>query len=457
MSESHGISESTGRVAGRGYRRGMMAAAAVAMIGQSFALAADRVEPATDPAIKGSLVIIGGSARFDNNELWSELLKLAGGPGSKIAVIPAASRFPEKNGKRAVEVLNGAGASAFFVPVAPSGLDVECQTAVNDPQLVEQVRQATGVFFIGGAQARIREALVSSSGQNSPMLDAIWDVYRRGGVVAGTSAGAAIMSRVMFREAGVVLSTMVHGVKMGKEVDHGLGFLDPAWFVDQHCLVRGRFARSLVAMQSQNVKLGIGIDEDTALVVRNGHDAQVIGYRGAIVMDLTNATCDESVAGFNLRNAKLSYLNRGDKLDLATLAVTPAPQKLADRKIDPSSPDFKPFSGRRIFFPDILANTALTDVMRRIIDHKDGQAIGLAFDGVAALTGATPGFEFKFYRGQDSVGWETEAFGSGDYTIQNIHLDIRPIQIKGPLYDDPTVLPDSSTPPASVAGLPLAK
>ena len=145
---------------------------------------------------------------------------------------------------------------------------------------------------------------------------------------------------------------------------------------------------------------------------------------------------------------------RGTPLSIS-LVVTPAPQKLADRKIDPSAPDFKPFSGRRIFFSDILANTALTDVMRRIIDHKDGQAIGLAFDGVAALSGTTPGFEFRFYRDKDSIGWETEAFGSGDYTIQNIHLDIRPIQIKGPLYDDP---PASATnPPATVAGLPMSK
>ena len=455
MSESHGTSGFTGKAASRGHQRRLVAAAAVALISQSFAYAGERIEPTADPAIKGSLVIIGGSARRDNDELWGELLKLAGGPGSKIAVIPAASSFPEKNGKRAVDILNATGAEAFFVPVAPTGLDMDCQTAVHDPQLVEQVRQATGVFFIGGAQARIRQALVAANGQNSPMLDAIWDVYRRGGVVAGTSAGAAIMSRVMFREAGVVLATMLNGVQMGKEVDHGLGFLDPDWFVDQHCLVRGRFARALVAMQSQNVKLGIGIDEDTALVVRNGNAAQVIGYRGAVVMDLTNATNDTNVEGFNLRNAKLSYLNRGDKLDLETLVVTPAPQKLADRKIDPSAPDFKPFSGRRIFFSDILANTALTDVMRRIIDHKDGQAIGLAFDGVAALSGTTPGFEFRFYRDKDSIGWETEAFGSGDYTIQNIHLDIRPIQIKGPLYDDP---PASATnPPATVAGLPMSK
>ena len=65
----------------------------------------------------------------------------------------------------------------------------------------------------------------------------------RGGVVAGSSAGAAVMSRMMFREARSVLRTLENGVQMGKELAPGLGFLDPSWFVDQHCLARGRFAR----------------------------------------------------------------------------------------------------------------------------------------------------------------------------------------------------------------------
>ena len=409
----------------------------------------------TAPPPRGSLVIIGGAARHDNEAIWSEVLRLAGGQGGRIAVFPCASSYPLKNGQRAVKLLKSHGADAFLVPVALSGIDgVNCAEAVRDPAIIEQVRGASGVYFIGGSQSRICEALVDKEGRNSPLLDAVWDVYRRGGVVAGTSAGAAIMSRVMFRDPGLILNNMLQGVKMGKEVDHGLGFLDSNWFVDQHCLVRGRFARALVAMRDQHVRYGLGIDEDTAIVVEADERARVIGNRGAVVLDLSQADSDEQVRKFNLRNARLTYLNHGDAIHLRTLQVTPNPAKQADRKIDPTAPDFRPTGGRRLFYMDVLANTTLVDVMTRVIEHRDGQAIGLAFDGAAAAEGDTPGFEFRFYRAADSFGWETDAHGTTDCTIQNIHLDVRPITVQGPLYSAASSADESprDLPPRVVAG-----
>ncbi|MFO0904596.1 MAG: cyanophycinase [Pirellulales bacterium] len=399
--------------------------------------AADRVEPGVSEPPKGSLVIIGGSARHDNAAIWTEVLRLAGGQGKRIAVFPSASSYPIKNGERAVKLLRSHGADAFLVPLALSGIDgMRPDEVARDPQWVEQVRNSHGVFFIGGSQSRIRDALVQADGANTPLLDAVWDVYQRGGVVSGTSAGAAIMSRVMFRDAGVVLNTMLHGVRMGKEMDQGLGFLDGDWFVDQHCLVRGRFARAIVAMQAQNMHFGLGIDEDTAVVVEHGGQARVVGNRGAVVLDLSQSRSDAQSTHFNIHNARLTYLNHGDEIHLRTLAVTPNPQREVDRKIDPNASDFKPTVQRRLFFLDVLANTTLVDIMHRVIDHKDGLAVGLAFDGGAASQGSTPGFEFRFYRGEDSLGWETEDHGTTDCTVQNIHLDIRPVTIHGPLYGD---------------------
>jgi cyanophycinase len=100
------------------------------------------------------------------------------------------------------------------------------------------------------------------------VLDALWDMYRRGGVIAGTSAGAAIMSSTMFGRPRAVLATLKLGVTDGKEITSGLGFIGEDVFVDQHLLVRGRFARMLPAMLAKGYKLGLGIDEDTAMVVR---------------------------------------------------------------------------------------------------------------------------------------------------------------------------------------------
>ncbi|MEY4178815.1 MAG: hypothetical protein RLY70_2389 [Planctomycetota bacterium] len=381
---------------------------------------------------RGSLVIMGGSERFQNRVIWEEIVRRAGGRGARIAVFPTASGNPQVDGEDFARILNNEGADAFVVPIARS-FPVNPELAARDPQVAASVRQATGVFFVGGSQTRIRQALVGPAGEDTPVLQAIRAVYRDGGVIAGTSAGAAVMSRVMFRSPPTVLNTMLNGVTMGREIDHGLGFLDSDWFVDQHCLVRGRFARTLVAMREQGIDFGVGVDEDTALVVA-GDEARVIGHKGVLLFDLSQAEVDENQSAFNIRNARLSYLDRGDRLNLRTAAITASAEKLAGRRIEPNSPDFRPRFRNRPVFNDILGNMAVHDLMVRLIDNRYSEGLGLAFDGAAALMGPTPGFEFRFYRSVDSAAWQTEAFGGDDYTIAHIHLDVTPVQLIGPLY-----------------------
>ncbi|MBI3839150.1 MAG: cyanophycinase [Planctomycetia bacterium] len=389
---------------------------------------------AAEPDNHGSLVIVGGALRYTQTDVWKAVVELAGGTGAKIAVFPTASSDPLKYGSRSVAALHQAGADAFLLPLWGDRSDVDIKQAVVDPKLIEQVKAAGGVYFIGGAQSRITTALGSSAGERTPMLEAIWEVYRRGGVVAGSSAGAAAMSRMMIREPPSVLKSMQDGLSLGKDLAPGLGFLDPAWFVDQHCLARGRFGRTLVAMQTLAIKFGVGVDENTAVIVRQGRNMSVIGYKGAIVMDLSQATSDPTIHGFNLKNARLTYLDRGDAMDLQTLELTPSAEKKADQFIDPGSPAFHPSRDVTLFANDILGNLALPDLLGKLIDNKNPEAIGLAFDGAAARQQPTRGFEFRFYRAADSVGWFTSASGAGAYTVANIRLDIRPVEITGPLY-----------------------
>ena len=399
-------------------------------------IAAMRSDALVSDAPKGSLVIIGGSERFRDRELWDTIVELAGGDGAKIAVFPtAASGQPAKSCAKLVQTLNRAGAEAFIAPVAWSEVDRDVAEAVFDPELVERVRAANGVYFVGGAQGRIVDALLDDNKERTPMLEAIWEVYHRGGVIAGTSAGAAIMSHVMYRDAPSPLKILKDGVTMGDELDDGLGFLDKEWFVEQHCLVRGRFARALVAMHSQGIPFGIGVDENTALVVKRGYEASVIGYKGVLIMDLSQSKSDPNMEGFTLKNVKMSYLDRGDSIDLRTRVVTPAEEKADDILLDPNADDFSPYFDHRMFYTDILGNAAVADLLGRLIDNKEPEAIGLAFSGLESKHEPSDGFEFKFYRGPDSKGWYTEEFGGEDYTVLNIHLDIRPIRINGPLYE----------------------
>lgn len=405
--------------------------------------AVPRIAPDEAVEPKGSLVIIGGAERYRDPELWDTILELAGGEGAPIAVFSMASSDPVRDGNKVVNALRRAGADSFLAPVAWKQVEKNIRDAVFDPELVDRVRQAKGVYFTGGSQGLIVDALMDD-GEPTPMLNAIWDVYRRGGVIAGTSAGAAVMSHVMFRNGPQPLRVLQHGVKMGKEIDRGLGFLeDEQWFVEQHCLVRGRFARALVAMHTQSIPFGIGVDENTALVVRNGYDARVIGYKGVLIMDTSKAVADSGMDGFSLRNVKLSYLDRGDSINLRTREVTPAPEKLDDVKLDPNSEDYNPYFDHRMFYTDILGNCTVADLLGRLIDNEKSEAIGLAFSGLDARHQPTDGFEFRFYRGADSKGWYTEDFGGEDYTVLGIHLDIRPIRITGPLYEHRMAAEDS--------------
>ena len=368
---------------------------------------------------KGTLVIIGGGLRGDNAAVWTRIVKLAGGAGARIAVFGAASANPKNAGDANVARLNTYGARAFAVPVALDAL-----AAADDPALAQSIRTAGGAYFAGGDQARITRSLRRADGSNTLVLDALWDMYRRGGVIAGTSAGAAIMSSTMFYRVDTVLSTLRRGVAEGSEIAPGLGFIGDDVFIDQHLLIRGRFARMLPAMLKKGYKLGLGIDENTAMVVGADREVEVLGYRGALLIDMNEATTQEGE--FNVSNVKLSYLDNGDRFHLSTGAITPAPDK-ADGKLNPS----RPYYSGPLFTADILANSAVVDLMAKLIDSDQLDAVGVAmsspFDKQSDL-----GFEFRLSRVQESVGYQSPLTDA--YSIYKLRLDIRPIAVRQPMY-----------------------
>ena len=388
---------------------------------ESCAASADGAAATRGP---GVAVAIGGALKYDNNTVWRRLVDLAGGDGARFAVFGTASGNPNKASQLIIDALKYHGARAEHIPVAQRLKDSDFRAAANDPLLVAKVRASQGVYFSGGSQERIIEALYDAEGEPTPVLEAIWQVYCSGGVVAGSSAGAAIMSKTMFRDARDVLSVMKFGVARGKEIDRGLGFLGPDVFIDQHFLKRGRFGRMLRVMVEEGYKLGVGVDENTAAIFQ-GETVEVIGYKGVLVADLNEATTDPNLADFNLRNARLTYLDQGDSYNLHTRVTTPSPQKLRDMKVDPNAPDFKPYFEHQPFYADVLSDTTLVNLMANLIDNKNNEAVGLAF-GPPDSKRAELGFEFRFRKTFDSLGYYTGAFGGEDYTVMNILLGHHP-------------------------------
>ena len=385
---------------------------------------------------KGSLVIVGGALRADNAAVWERIVRLAGGESARIAVFASASASPEATAKFNMDLLNQYGADSFFIPVAVKLAGSDYLAAADDPELAAAVRKAGGAYFAGGDQSRITRSLRRPDGSNSLVLDALWDMYRKGGVIAGSSAGAAIMSSTMFDEPRTVLGTLKQGVAEGHEISPGLGFIGDDVFVDQHLLVRGRFARMLPVMLKKGYKLGLGIDENTAMVVSPNRDVEVIGYKGALLIDLHDATTEPGA--FNLSNAKVSYLDSGDRFNIASGDFFPAQDK-AEGKLDPA----KPYYREPLFAADILGNTTVVDLLAKLIDSDQPDAIGLTLGSPRSVQ-PDLGFEFRFSRVKDSIGYMSAA--SEAYSIYNVRMDIRPIQIRLPLYQYKTASPVVSGP-----------
>jgi cyanophycinase len=378
-------------------------------------------------------VPIGGALRDDNAAVWTRLVELAGGPGARFVVLATASGDPEAAARGTIAALNAHGAVAEALQVAPMLKGVDLAAAVRDPVLLDKVRAANGVFFTGGDQGRIVDTL-RPGGVESPLLLAIRELQQRGGVVAGTSAGAAIMSRTMFRDPASVLTLLKGPMRPGQDFDAGLGFAHSDLFVDQHFLARGRLGRMLPLMQAHGMTLGLGIEEDAAAVLK-GDWIEVLGTGGALLVDLTEASTDPTLGAFNVSGARLTYLGHGDRYDLRTRTLLPSQAKLAGQRIDPRAADFKPYNEDAPFALDVLSAGVVLQTMIRIIDGKATEARGLAFD--ASPNAPEPrdlGFEFRFSRRDDSLGWYDPVASADAYTLANVRLDVVPVRVAQPLF-----------------------
>ena len=394
------------------------------------------------PAEPGTVIVIGGALKADSDAVWQRIVDEAGGPGAPIAVFPTAAFEPERISAQIVAALTRCGAQAEVIPLSPNLEGVDLQAVLHDPAQIARVAASKAVFFSGGAQEFIVDTL-QPGGQATAMLEAIRAVFNAGGVVAGTSAGAAAMSRMMFRDAMDNLAILKGLWREGQEYDRGLGFVGPELFIDQHFLKRGRIGRLLPAMRALGYRQGLGVDENAAVVIQ-GPQLEVIGGSGAVLVDLSEATSDAALPAFNLRGAQLSYLDHGDRHDLATGQTRPAAHKLTAPCIDPAAPGFKPGKASRRYFLDMLGDACLLEAMTHLLDGPGAEVRGLAYRVNPQPDELLPdiGFEFRLHRGPGLMGWCGTALGGGDCTVVKARLDVIPVRVANPLFtplaaDDP--------------------
>lgn len=402
--------------------------------------AAETAQSLAFQPVAGTVVPMGGSVRSDNEAVRQRLVQLAGGPGARFVVIPSASSQPETSGADAVEQLRRRGAQAELLKIAPCWPGETLQSArraAADLANVAKIRAATGVFFTGGEQGRTADVL-NPDGVASPVLQAVRELQQRGGVIAGSSAGAAIMSSTMFRDAMNSVQVMKGVMRDGKEIDRGLGFVGDQLFIDQHFLKRGRVGRMLALMLAKGYKVGLGVDENTAAIIR-GSEIEIVGGSGALLLDLRQAT--QEPGPVNVRNVRISYLDNGDRYDLASLKGKVLAAKQARGEIKFRQPGFVPeLEFVRPAFTDILGENAILRALTQLVDGPRDHVRGIAFDleqlPDAPVADPAPdlGFEFMLRRDEHTRGWDSADLDDKDYSIFDARLDVRPVRLKTPFY-----------------------
>jgi len=219
--------------------------------------------------IEGKLLIIGGAEdKTGECRILTRFVQETGGKDSHLVILTAATEYPRQVGDQYKGLFRKLGVQDVEV------LDVANRIQANHVETVAGLEKATGVFFTGGDQLRITGLLGGTL-----LGRALHRIYERGVIIAGTSAGASVMSDTMIvgGEAGTPK-------KEALSMAPGLGLLRSV-VIDQHFAQRGRIGRLLTAVAQNPYVLGVGIDEDTAILVYSDAHFTVVGSQTVTVVD----------------------------------------------------------------------------------------------------------------------------------------------------------------------------
>lgn len=226
--------------------------------------------------------------------IFERFVELAGGPDARIVLIPTAgAEDGSHDAWTALEALRNAGADNVEV------LHTRNRAIADLEGFPGVLREATGVWISGGRQWRLTDVYLGTRTH-----DELHAVLRRGGVVAGNSAGASVLASYLIRG-----SRRGNTVLLDPDADEGFGFLRNV-AIDQHLLARDREMDMMQVLETEPTLLGIGLDEGAGIVV-TGDLAEVIGSSRVAIYDVTDP----------LTLIPIRWLSPGDVYDLGTRQV----------------------------------------------------------------------------------------------------------------------------------------
>lgn len=294
--------------------------------------------------MSGSLVIIGGNNKASHVEVLSEVVRRMNG-GKLAIIVTATGSDPDKHFASLKKSFGDAGQPAdrcVLIPVYAEGVtDEQGRNLENGDAegLTDLLEGVTGVWFNGGSQVNTVKAFLREDGSDTAFLAAVRSIYENGGVLAGSSAGAAIMSRGMIwfgNTKGVLCKEIGFGRKAYENMNNGgmtglqlilgqgLGFF-PEGIVDQHFNKRPRLIRSVESALNDpfGSKVAYSISEDTAMVYRDGRFF-VLGSAVVYVFDCRKAVSEGTG---NYEGIVVHALQRGDSFDCTAMKASIAPHE----------------------------------------------------------------------------------------------------------------------------------
>jgi cyanophycinase len=254
---------------------------------------------------RGYVIPIGGAEeKIDNPEILAKFVELAGGKDAYICIIPTASQL-EDTGERYETLFSGLGAGKTV------SLPITERSDAQKQEYVDCLEKCTAVFITGGNQLRLSTIL-----GGTPIAKAIRKMNAKGVHVAGTSAGAAIVSQHMITGGSTGIVPTEDGVNLAP----GMGLINTV-VIDQHFNQRNRLSRLLSAVSYNPFLVGIGLDEDTAAFIDGNNEFTVVGS-GAITVvdpsDIEYSSMAEARSGdaLTLLNLKVHILAAGSRYNI---------------------------------------------------------------------------------------------------------------------------------------------
>lgn len=260
---------------------------------------------------RGRLLLVGGAERRDpTREVLAHFTALAGGEEAKVLVVGAATREPQDVLPDYRRVFLDLGAKQVWTTALQDRGEGE------DPGLLERLEEATAVYFTGGDQLRLTMRVAGTA-----FGELLKERHNAGSfLIGGTSAGAVAMGSVMILSGPGGGSVRRADVRMGP----GLGFIRDAT-IDTHFNERGRVPRFLTLFAQNSQVLGIGLDENTALDVRLGHEFRVLGSGAVTIFDGRVSFSNAADAGDHdiiaLSGVKVHVLPRSFGFDPAEMKI----------------------------------------------------------------------------------------------------------------------------------------